>query len=432
MSQPSFPSRHIDVIIVGGGQAGLAISYCLQQRGIEHLVLERYRMGWAWHERRWDNFCLVTPNWQCQLPGFPYDGDDPHGFMVKQEILDYLERYAASFRPPLREGVEVKRITRDVNGRFQLATSDGAYSTQQVVIATGYYHHPRLPPLASRFPDTLTQIHSADYRSPAALPEGEVLVVGSGQSGAQIAEDLHLEGRKVHLCVGTAPRVSRFYRGRDVVDWLDEMGHYRLTIDDYPETERNAREKTNHYVTGRDGGRDIDLRQFALEGMQLYGRLLDCERNADGEAFLITSDDLQINLDNADAVMNRIQCSIDEYIEANDIDAATELPYTQAWQPAADQPRELPVSRLSAIIWSVGFETDFRWIQLPAFDAKGYPKHYRGVSSVDGLYFLGLPWLWTWGSGRFEGIAQDAEYLSEQVVKALQKQGMEAEVAHDR
>lgn len=431
MPQSDSPSRHLDVIIVGGGQAGLAMSHCLKRQRIEHLVLERHRLGWAWQARRWDNFCLVTPNWQCRLPGFPYDGDDPHGFMVKQEILDYLARYAASFQPPLREGVEVHRITRDDDGRFHLATSDGDYSARQVVIATGYYHHPTLPPLAARLPKGIVQLHSADYRSSASLPQGEVLVVGSGQSGAQIAEDLHLAGRKVHLCVGTAPRVSRFYRGRDVVDWLDDMGHYRLTIDDYPESERNAREKTNHYVTGRDGGRDIDLRQFAREGMRLYGRLVDGENDADGEAFLTTADDLAANLDNADGVMRRIQRSIDEWIEAHAIEAPTEAAYVPLWQPAADHPRRIPLSRLAAIVWSVGFETDFRWVRLPAFDTNGYPRHYRGVSPVPGLYFLGLPWLWTWGSGRFEGIAQDAEYLAEHIETSLGARQTNTEAAHE-
>ncbi|MDH8484424.1 NAD(P)-binding domain-containing protein [Klebsiella pneumoniae] len=242
MNTNSYP-----VVIIGGGQAGLAMSWSLTQKNIRHIVLERHRLAWAWREQRWDNFCLVTPNWQCKLPGFPYDGDDPHGFMLRDDIVAYLERYARSFNAPLREGVNVQRVVKR-DSRFTLFTSLGELQADQVVVAVGNYHRPRFPELAARLPERIVQIHSAHYKSAQQMPEGEVLVVGSAQSGAQIAEDLHLAGRQVHLCVGSAPRVARFYRGRDVVDWLEDMGHYRLTVEDHPQGEE-ARRKTNQLKT---------------------------------------------------------------------------------------------------------------------------------------------------------------------------------------
>ncbi|MEO1523028.1 MAG: NAD(P)-binding domain-containing protein, partial [Cyanobacteria bacterium J06633_2] len=268
---------HYAVIIVGGGQAGLSISYCLQQRQIEHLVFEKHRIGESWRSKRWDSFCLVTPNWQCQLPGHAYGGDDPEGFLNKNEIVEYIESYARSFDPPVHEGVEVFRVRKNpISDMFEVSTSLGEFTADQIVIATGGYHRPRIPTMAQRLPDDIQQIHSSEYKKPEALPDGAVLVVGTGQSGCQIAEDLHLAGRQVHLCVGSAPRSPRRYRGKDVVDWLDRMGYYDLSIDEHPQGEK-VRTKTNHYVTGRGGGREIDLRHFALQGMQLYGRLQDIQ-----------------------------------------------------------------------------------------------------------------------------------------------------------
>jgi putative flavoprotein involved in K+ transport len=262
----------VPVVIVGGGQAGLALSFCLTQRGIEHVVFEKDRAGSAWRSSRWDSFCLVTPNWQCALPGFPYRGDDPDGFMRKDEIVRYIEDYVAFFKPPLHEGVAVERLGRaDGAGAFSVITTRGDYRAGNVVVAIGGYHTVALPRIAERFPRDVVQLHSSAYKNPLALPPGDVLVVGTGQSGCQIAEDLHLAGRRVHLCVGSAPRVARRYRGRDVVAWLHDLGYYDLPVHDHPLKEA-IRGRPNHYVTGRDGGRDIDLRQFAREGMQLYGR----------------------------------------------------------------------------------------------------------------------------------------------------------------
>jgi putative flavoprotein involved in K+ transport len=399
---------HYPVIVVGGGQAGLSISYCLKERGIDHLVFEKHRLGEAWRSKRWDTFCLVTPNWQCRLPGYDYPGNDPHGFMAKEEIVQYLEAYARSFNPPLMEGVVVSHLRTHESGTFEVNTSTGDYFADQIVVATGGYQVATIPRIAERFPTCVRQVHSEDYKNPGSLPVGDVLVVGSGQSGCQIAEDLHLAGRQVHLCVGGAPRTARQYRGKDVVDWLHEMGYYNMPVHEHPLKER-VRAKANHYVTGRDGGRDIDLRKFALEGMKLYGRLRDVRGN-----ILRFADDLKQNLDQADSVSESIKTTIDKYIEAKQLAAPTEERYRSVWEPETPcLELDYVEAGISTIIWSVGFRTDYSWIEVPIFDGKGYPSHRRGVTSVPGVYFLGLPWQYTWGSGRFSGVAQDARFLAD-------------------
>jgi putative flavoprotein involved in K+ transport len=402
---------HRDVIVVGGGQAGLSMSYCLAQRGIDHVVLERDRIASEWRAARWDSFCLVTPNWQCRLPGFPYTGDDPDGFMVRDEIVDYVESYAAFFGPPVAEGVTVTDLTSEgAEGGFVLDTTEGAMTAGQVVIATGGYHVPRIPRFAERLAPTVVQISSSQYLNASALPAGDVLVVGTGQSGCQIAEDLHLAGRTVHLCVGGATRTARFYRGRDVVAWLDDLGYYDMPVHEH-KLGAGVRAKANQYVTGRDGGRDIDLRQFALEGMRLYGRVTGLR-----DGVLTFAPDLKRNLDNADASSEAIKDTIDQHIAEHGIDAPSEERYTPVWQPGV-QPRELDVAAagIASVIWCMGFASDFTWVNAPIFDGRGRPCHQRGVTDVPGLYVLGLPWLYTWGSGRFSGVARDAEYLAERI-----------------
>jgi putative flavoprotein involved in K+ transport len=402
--------RHFPVIIVGGGQAGLSLSWHLCRRGIDHMILERHVAGHAWRAERWDSFCLVTPNWQCQLPGFPYAGNDPHGFMLRQEIIDYIDAYIASFDPPVLSGVEVMKLRRGLAGEFRLATSAGNFTAAQVVVATGGYHEPIVPRYAERLAADIVQLHSSQYRNPHSLPTGAVLVVGSGQSGCQIAEDLHLAGRRVHLCVGNAPRVARRYRGKDVVEWLDRMGYYDIPVEDHPLKEE-VRDKTNHYVTGRDGGRDIDLRRHALDGMRLYGRLAGIEP---GE--LRFEPDLRANLDAADAVSESIKRSIDAFIAKTGIAAPEEAPYVPVWQPEEETASlDYRAADIRSIVWSIGFRTDFRWIEAPVFDGRGAPVHHRGVTREEGLYFLGLQWLHSWGSGRFSGVARDAAFVADRI-----------------
>lgn len=403
-------NSHYNTIIVGGGQAGLSVSYYLQQKNIDHLVLEKRTVMHSWNNERWDSFTLVTPNWQCQLPDHPYDGEDPKGFMKRTEIIDYLDRFAEKVNAPVLEGIKVERITRRPEGGYCVTTSEKEFTCDQVVVSSGGYHQPIIPRMAERLPESIVQIHSAQYKNASQLPDGAVLVVGCGQSGAQIAEDLHLEGKKVFLATGDAPRCARFYRGKDVVEWLEEMDYYKMSVDKHPLRE-GVRDNTNHYVTGRDGGRDIDLRKFASEGMELFGHLLDYDK---GE--LKFAPNLARNLQHADDVYNNINQRIDAYIEKNEIDAPAGSTYEPVWAPEAERETySLEASGITSVIWCIGFTPDFGWLDAPVFNGRGNPIHTRGVTAVDGLYFVGLPWLYTWGSGRFSGINQDAEYLSQKI-----------------
>jgi len=415
------PPAHYGVVIVGGGQAGLSMSACLAPLGIHHVVFEKHQAMHAWAQERWDNFCLVTPNWQCRLPGHAYDGPDPHGFMRKDEILRWLAAFKAKVDAPLREGVAVQRVAPRAEGGFEVTTSAGPCTADQVVVASGGYHQPIVPRIAERLPRGLLQLQSAQYRHPAQLPPGAVLVVGSGQSGAQIAEDLHLAGRKVVLAVGDAPRCARFYRGRDVVDWLADMGYYEMPVQDHPLRE-GVRDNTNHYVTGRDGGRDIDLRRFAAEGMRLVSLLRDVEGDT-----LHFEPGLAAALDRADEVYNGINARIDQFIAERGLVAPSPSRYEAVWRPAAETERlGLAEAGIASVIWCIGFAPDFSWLDATVFNGRGQPQHLRGVTPVDGLYFLGLPWLHTWGSGRFSGVARDAHYLAERIAAlhaALQEAG---------
>lgn len=407
---PSVTSR-IEVLVVGAGQAGLSISWYLTREGVDHLLVDSATPAHEWAESRWDNFTLVTPNWHCSLPGWTYDGDDPDGFMTRDEVVAWLDGYVKSFDPPVRAHTTVTEVRLAPDGGYvvSLATPDGHEEVlaDQVVVATGGYHRPVVPAYARAIDPSVAQLHSQQYLNADQLPEGAVLVVGTGQSGAQIAEDLHLEGRQVHLALGTAPRVARTYRGRDCMTWLSDMGLYETAVQQYPGG-LAAREKTNHYVTGRDGGRDIDLRQFASEGMRLYGALTEGQDTRLDFAPTLTS-----SLDSADAVYNSICRDIDRYIETNDIDAPEQPHYEPVWAPD-HEPRALDLADegITSIVWAIGYRPDYSWVKVGVFDGSGRPTHTRGETAVPGLFFVGLPWMHTWGSGRFLGVARDAEHVA--------------------
>ncbi len=411
---PFTDPQYISVVIIGGGQAGLSASYCLRQRGIDdHIIFEKNRVAHSWRSERWDTFCLVTPNHQCRLPGHHYQGDDPEGFMLKDEIVDYIDGYAKKFRLPVLEGVTVTSVSKS-DGYFRVTTNQGTWYCDDVIVAIGGFHIPFVPTGADRIPAHIKQIHSVDYKRPSQIPDGETLIVGSGQSGVQIMEDLHLEGRKVHLCLGNAPRSPRRYRGKDAVTWLEEMGYYKTTFAEHPD-QAKALSSTNHYLTGRDGGHEIDLRKFALEGVKLYGFVEDI----DFEKFTVRQD-VAAKLDSADKSYNGICQRIDDYIESNELDAPEELHYVPVWEPK-HEPTELNFAEnnITSIVWCIGFHPNFKFIKLPVLNMRGFPETDRGVTSIPGLYFLGLPWMHTWGSARFSGVAEDADYIALQIAKGV-------------
>ncbi|WP_423414229.1 MSMEG_0569 family flavin-dependent oxidoreductase [Hyphomicrobium sp. B1] len=404
---------HIPVVVIGGGQAGLSVSYYLTRKRIAHIVFERHRKFHSWRVNRWDTFCLVTPNWQCRLPSYPYAGDDPNGFMLKDEITDYLDGFASSFNPPLREGVAVTRIAPREQGGYAIETSIGSWICDQVVIATGGYDNPIVPPYAKDLDPAITQIHSVDYRRPSQIPEGATLVVGTGQSGVQIMEDLVRDGRKVHMAVGPAPRSPRKYRGRDATDWLYDMGHYAITIAEHPDPMK-ALTQTNHYMSGRDGGKEIDLRRFVVDsGVSLYGSV-----SGMNGAKISFDPDLEKNLDDADKSYVGIREQIDAYIEKNGIEVPAEPAFQKLWRPETET-TEIDATALgiTSVIWSIGFRPDYSWIDVDVFGARGKPVFDRGVCDVPGFYFIGLGWLNTWGSGRFLAIDEDSRYLADKIEK---------------
>jgi putative flavoprotein involved in K+ transport len=399
-------ARDVETVVVGGGQAGLSVSWYLKQKGREHVIFDRGNIGDAWRQR-WDSFCLVTPNWTCRLPGFPYDGDEPDGFMKRDEIVDYLARFAEGFRPPYRAGVEVQRLTSSSAGeRFSLETSEGTVTAHNVVVAAGTHQYPKIPAWGSKLADDIEQIHTHNYRNPEQLPAGAVLVVGSGQSGCQVVEDLLAAGREVHLSVGRAQRIPRRYRGRDIMRWLEAMGTFDLPVDHHPEG-RAIRFKPHPHLSGRDGGRTIDLRRLALGGVKLHGRLLDADMYK-----VFFADDLAQNLDAIDVAYNERLAKIDAHITEQGIDAPESDLERFDWRPSSES-AALDLNRvgISSVIYGTGFRFDFGWIDLPVLDTRGYPRYERGVTKIPGLYFVGLHWLHTWGSGLFYQVGRDAEYV---------------------
>ena len=395
-----------DTIVVGGGQAGLSVSWHLKQAGKDHLVLDRGKVADTWRNR-WDSFCLVSPNRLCRLPGFPYDGDDPDGFMLRDEIVDYIERYAASFDPPCRTNVEVRRIAfAEDAGRFALTTSDGELTARNLVITVGTHQHPNIPEWHEDLPQGVTGIHTRNYRNAKGLTDGAVLIVGSGQSGCQVAEDLHLAGREVHLSVGNAGRIPRRYRGRDIFDWDLATGYMTMPVDRHP-IGTGIRFKAHPHLSGRDGGRTIDLRRIALDGVELHGKVRGVEQGC-----LRLSGDLAVTLDGIDEFCRNELAGIDKAIEESGLDAPEENIVPVDWTPGPEPALlDLAEAGISTVIYATGFHFDFSWIDLPVFDRRGYPRYVRGVTEIPGLYFCGLHWMHTQGSGLFYGVGDDAEYV---------------------
>lgn len=405
-------AQRTDVIAIGGGQAGLAISYFLTRDGRDHVVLEQDRLGETWRSKRWDSFTLVTPNWMLQLPDFPCQGNDPDGFLLREEVVEYLEGFAASFDPPLQTGVRATSLDQapDREG-YIVETTDGAFQAPNVVVCTGAYQVPKIPSIADQLPPGMPQIHTDEYENAESLPEGAVLVVGSGQSGCQIAEELNQAGREVYLCVGGSGRIPRRHRGRDTAWWLDRMGFADQTVDMLPSPEMQF--SSSNHLTGKDGGRDLNLHQFARDGIVLLGRL----EGAEGEGIYL-ADDLKEKLARADAFAAQIRQRIDGFIEktgmeAPELEAGPEL--DDGFHAPAIRDLDIQEARIATVIWTTGYTLDYRWVEVPTFDENGYPIHTRGVTEHPGLYFLGLNWLHTLKSGLIVGVGEDAAHLAEKI-----------------
>ena len=406
--------NRVDTVIVGGGQAGLSVSYYLSQQGVEHVVLEQADVpANAWRNHRWDSFTLNTPNWQTRLPGAEYQGSDPDGFMSRSEVVAYLENYAWKFKAPIRYSVRAERIERDrISGSYLVCTADdgGTITARNVVIATGLHQKPKIPAFGPALPPYVRQAHSDNYRNPHELVPGAVLVVGSAQSGAQIAEELYQTGKKVYLATGRAGRTPRRYRGKDANWWLKQLGLYDQTADTLPS--RRAKFAGKPHISGTKGGHTLNLHQFARDGVTLLGHLQGVENGA-----LKFAPDLWNNLSSADAYAAAFVKSVDDYVAARGMAAPREnLPELRdGFRTPLLTELVLELSRITNVIWATSYEFDFSLVKLPVLDEDGFPLQSSGVTAYPGLYFVGLPWLPVAKTGLLYGVGDSARLVAEHI-----------------
>ena len=397
----------ITCVVIGGGQSGLAMSRCLTDRGIDHLVLERGRIAERWRSERWDSLRLLTPNWQSRLPGFGYDGPDPDGFMTMPEVVGFLERYATSFGAPVREGVTVTAVTRDDCG-FRIETDGGTWRARAVVVATGHSDRPFVPPMAARMPPEVAQFVPSNYRRPADLPEGGVLVVGASATGIQLADEIQRSGRPVTIAVGRHTRVPRDYRGHDVLWWLDQMGLFDETLERMFDA-TISREQPSLQLVGDPRRVTLDLNGLADAGVRVVGRLLDV---SNGEARF--DDDLVATTAAADIKLASLLRRIDDFIAREGRTAAAAPEFQPHCLRFADAETHLDLARqgIKTVIWATGFARAYPWLRLPVLTGYGEISHQGGVTTEPGLYVLGLHFLRRRKSAFIDGVGDDARALA--------------------
>ncbi len=408
-------NEKIDTVIIGAGHAGLTMSYFLGQRGLEHVILERGRVAERWISERWDSFHFQFPNSTIELPGYKYPTQDPDGFVPGREIVRFIQEYADFIKAPVRSSVDVTALESLSNSsRYLLRTNTGAIEASNVVIATGQREKGVIPPFSSDVPSDIHQLHSSAYRNAGELPPGAVLVVGSGASGFQIAEDLHQNGRQVYVCVGRHRRLARRYRGRDYAWWAMELGTFDRRRADLPVNSQNgAGIPPGPLLTGVNGGYEADWRELASKGIVLLGRL----RAVKGTK-LALAPDLEDNLAKGDEWLANFKKSVDDYVAKNKLDLpADSSPRLQGSASAPILELDLRSAGITSIIWATGFGNVYDWLKLPLLDERGEPLHERGVTQFPGIYFVGLRWLYKQKSGflSFGGPAEDAAYLVEQI-----------------
>jgi putative flavoprotein involved in K+ transport len=397
----------VDVAIIGAGQAGLATSWYLKQAGVDHVVLEAKRVAETWRSRRWDSFCLVTPNWTVQLPGARYAGTDPDGFMNRDELVQQFERWASAFDAPIRQGCNVTSLDPE-NGGFSLQTGAGELRARRVVVASGGYQRAFMPPGTRDFPHGVTQLLAEEYRNPAALPPGAVLIIGSGQTGCQLAEELHEAGRKVILACGRCPWAPRRMGGHDLMWWMIESGFWSRTLADLPSPA--ARLFSNPLATGHGGGHDLDLRSLHDKGVELVDRYVGAD---DGKVHFAA--DLSGTIVAGDGMAAYFKKWVDALCERRGLSPPWQLP-----APARIESRiELDLARegIGTVIWTTGFRPDYGWVHLAVFDEMGYPVQVDGRSAVKGLYFMGVHFQRKAQSAVLYGVGEDAQLVAQHIVE---------------
>ena len=402
-------TEKIDTLVVGGGQAGIAMSEHLSNCKVPHLVLERHRIAERWRSERWDSLVANGPAWHDRLPGMEFANFDPDAFPSKERVADYLVAYADMINAPIRCGVEVREVQRNISRPgFRIETSDGVIEANNVVAATGSFQIPVIPDLVPADAE-ITQIHSSAYRNPDQLPEGAVLVVGAGSSGAQIADELLLSGKSVYLSVGPHDLPPRSYRGRDFVWWLGVLGKWDAV------TMEPGMEHVTIAVSGARGGHTVDFRRLARQGITLVGRTESFKNNV-----MYFATDLADNIAQGNAYTLSLLDEADAYVVRNGLDFPEE-PEVRKVEPdppcVTDPVLELDLTEvgITSILWATGFDVDYSWLKVDAFDNQGKPKHERGISAEAGIYFLGLPWQSRRGSSFIWGVWHDAKFLADQI-----------------
>ena len=410
----------VDVIVIGAGQAGLAISYYLTRAKIEHVILERGSIANAWKNERWDSFCLVTPNWTINLPGALPSSVDPDAFMKKDDFVKLLENWAKSFRAPVMEGVCVSDLSR-TGEDFKILTGSHIFLANQVIIATATYQRPKVPQMLRNLDPQWELKTAIDYKNPSSLREGAVLVVGSGQSGCQIAEELNNAGRSTYLSIGHTGRLPRRYRGADCIKWQLEMGWLDRRADFLDDPKK--RFSGDPHLSGKNGGYTLSLHELRTSGVKLLGRIV----SRDGPVLKLKGD-VKTALQASDRYAIEFRRSVDEFIRNSGrtvpLPSRLELhgePQGSAFDFEEIEQLDLLSENISTVIVATGFEFDFSWVKFPVLDETGYPKTNRGVTSVPGLYFMGLNWMYKRKSGIIYGVADDAEYIAEKVSTSKQR-----------
>ena len=407
-------AENFDVVIIGAGHIGLSASYFLKKSGISHVVLEKDSVASTWTTQRWDSFNLVLPNWSLKFPDFPYQGHHPDGFLNLAETIQYIKDFSVLFELPVQTGIEVLELTRDSN-LFLMKTNRGFIKARSVILATGSFNQPKIPDFAKQIPKEIQQMHSSQYRNPSQIKSSSVLVVGTGQSGTQIADELHESGFQAYLSVSRCGGRPRRYRGKDCSWWMNHNGFY----DQKPETIPSVKSKTgcNVPLTGQNGGLDVNLNDFSKKGIQLLGKITKVEQNQ-----LFIADDLTANLTFADQEWHRFLIECDQYAELKQLPLPLESSAYHFTRHTAGPERlqlDLIQENIGQIIWATGFQPSYHWVSLPIFNSDGSPLHQNGIAGEKGLFFVGLPWQSKRSSTLFLGSTDDAYLISEQVKQYL-------------
>jgi putative flavoprotein involved in K+ transport len=407
----------VTTVIIGAGQAGLAMSKHLTDRSIDHVLLERGGVANSWLSERWDSLRLLTPNWQSRLPGFAYDGDEPDGYMTMPDVVHYLQRYARVVRAPVRTGTRVTRVCR-IDGSYQIVTDQGDWRCRTLVIASGACNIAVVPPLAGALPRSITSITPMEYRNPAQLPDGGVMIVGASATGVQLAAEIRASGRDVILSVGEHVRLPRVYRGRDIKWWMDVIGAMDVRYDEVEDLAR-ARHLPSLQLVGTPERRSIDLNSLRAAGVEIVGRLVGLRG---GTAQFSGSLANQCAL--ADLKMNRMLASIDAWISASgqeDSFAAPDRYEPTRLAPQARLGHDLSDGMIRTVIWATGYRPDYSWLDVPVLDRKGRLLHDGGVVSAPGMYVMGLPFLRRRKSSFIDGAGDDAADLAEHLSGSLRR-----------